>query len=60
MITREHKYRNATVIVHRPELSDRDREAQEKRVIIALQQFGKEMVRKNDNGNDDKSRNFKK
>ena len=45
MITREHKYRNATVIVHRPELSDRDREAQEKRVIIALQQFGKEMVR---------------
>ena len=33
---------NATIIVHRPELTETERAKQENRIITALQQFGRE------------------
>ena len=44
MAVKEYQYKNAIIKIKRPELSDTERERREKQIVIALQQFGKEMV----------------
>ena len=43
MVVKEYQYGNATIIVTRPELSDKELKKQEERILIALQQYGKEI-----------------
>lgn len=60
MITREYRYGNATVIVHRPVLTEKEYRMQEERVLVALQQYGKEIEENRKHGNINQSRNFRK
>lgn len=41
---------NATVIINRPKLTESERLKQEAKIKAALQQFGKEMVRAEEEG----------
>ena len=43
MIIKEYMYGNATIVIYRPELSDKDLKKQEQNILIALQQIGKEL-----------------
>lgn len=43
MIVKEYTYGNATIVVYRPELSEKERKKQEERILISLQQIGKEL-----------------
>lgn len=43
MVTKEYIYGNATIVVYRPELSDKDCEKQKQNILISLQQIGKEL-----------------
>lgn len=43
METREYTCGNAIVVVYRPELSEKEIEKQERQILIALQQIGKEL-----------------
>lgn len=43
MIIKEYTYGNATIVIYRPELSDKDLKKQEQNILIALQQIGKEL-----------------
>ena len=43
MIIKEYQYGNVTITTYRPELSDEENKKQEEQLLIALQQFGKEM-----------------
>lgn len=43
MIIKEYTYGNATIVVYRPELSDKDHKKQEQNILISLQQIGKEL-----------------
>lgn len=51
MTSREYQYGNVTIVIHRPELSDKELRKQEETLLIALQQFGKAMKEKNKHGN---------
>lgn len=44
MVVKEYQYKNAIIKICRPELSESERVTQERRINIALQQFGKAMV----------------
>lgn len=57
-MVKEYTYGNATIMIYRPELTDREYERVEKQILIGLQQIGKEM-KENQNGNSSKSRNFR-
>ena len=46
---REYIYGNAIVVIHRPELSDKEKEKQETQILRALQHIGKEM-KENEHG----------
>lgn len=59
MGAREYRYGNAIVRVSRPELAENERLICEKNILMALQIMGKAM-KENENGNGNKSRNFKK
>lgn len=59
MGAREYQYGNAIIRVSRPDLTENERVVCEKNILIALQIMGKEM-KENENGNGNKSRNFKK
>lgn len=54
----EYRYGNAIVKVYRPELTQGEREDRERRILSALQQFGKEAVKENYNGNSNKTRSI--
>lgn len=43
MNTKEYTYGNATIVIYRPELSDKDYEKQKQNILISLQQIGKEL-----------------
>lgn len=59
MGAREYRYGNTIIRVSRPELTENERIICEKNISIALQIMGKAMKEK-ENGNSNKSRNFKK
>lgn len=43
MTTREFEYGNAIIVVHRPDLSDKEQQKLENQILLAIQQIGKEM-----------------
>ena len=43
MVVREYTYGNATIVIYRPELSDKELKKQEEKILISLQQIGKEL-----------------
>ena len=43
MVTKEYVIGNAIICITRPELSEKERAMREKRIQIALQQFGRAM-----------------
>lgn len=43
MVMREYTYGNATIVIYRPELSEKERKKQEECILISLQQIGKEL-----------------
>lgn len=43
MIVREYTYGNAIITVYRPQLSEKELRKQEERILISLQQIGKEL-----------------
>lgn len=43
MDIREYTYGNATIVVYRPELSDKERKKVEDTILISMQQIGKEL-----------------
>lgn len=49
----EYQRGNATILVYRPELTPEETEQEKRRVLIALQQFGKEMKEYEKHGNND-------
>lgn len=59
MYVKEYRRGRVIIEVSRPELSEIERIECEKRVLIALQIMGKE-IKEIENGNCNKSRNFKK
>lgn len=59
MIT-EYQRGNATIVVYRPELTPEEAEIEKRRVLVALQQFGKEMKEYEKHGDNDKSRTSRK
>ena len=60
MRVREYRYGNATILISRPELTDAELENEKRRVLVSLQQFGKEMKECKKHGNNDKSRTSRK
>lgn len=46
MDAREYQYGNVTIRISRPELTKAEQIAQEKKILTALQQIGKEMKEK--------------
>ena len=59
MTTREYQYGNATIKMYRPELTKQQQIKQERNILIAIQQIGKEM-KENEHGNSNTSRNIRK
>ena len=59
MTVREYTYGNAIIAVYRPELSDKERKKREEKILIALQQYGKEVKENKKNGNINQSRDFR-
>ena len=53
-MVREYTYGNAIVVIHRPKLSDKEKEKQEAQILRALQHIGKEM-KENEHGNGNQS-----
>ena len=51
MTVREYTYGNAIIVIYRPELSDKERKKREERLLIALEQYGKEVKENENNGN---------
>lgn len=43
MKTKTLTYGNATIVIHRPELTEAEQAKSERQLLIALQQFGKAM-----------------
>ena len=43
MIVNEYKHGNVTIVVYRPELDEQEFKKQQDRILVALQQFGKEV-----------------
>jgi hypothetical protein len=59
MTVREYTYGNAIIAIYRPELSEKELKRREERLLIALEQYGKEVKENEKNGNTNKSRNFR-
>lgn len=43
MVVREYTYGNATVVVYRPELTEKELKKVEGQILISMQQIGKEL-----------------
>ena len=60
MTTNVYQHGNAVIKVYRPSLGQEEQDKQEKKILIAMQQFGKEMEEKKEVRRHDKERKEKK